>query len=78
MNRDGLPSKMNWAAMYNAALNWDIQPSEFWAMSLCEWMSIYDTRERNSPGRYAGNLTAAQLDDIEELLAKHGAAPSKN
>lgn len=39
---------MTWAAFvksaYQAARNWDMQPSEFWALSPLEWWWEFDAR----------------------------------
>lgn len=54
--------------MYLHARAWDIQPSEFWEMTLPEWFAEYDFHAGKKPGDFAGNLTQGDVDDIEDWL----------
>lgn len=52
--------------MYLCARGWDIQPGEFWDMTLYEFLLEHEVRrERDPEGDYAGRMTRA---DVEELL----------
>lgn len=54
--------------MYLSARQWGIQPSEFWGMSMSEWFCEYDFHNSNRPGRFAGKLTEADVDELLELM----------
>lgn len=63
--------------MYLTARGWGIQPSEFWAMTLSEYMLELEARYRETPqGRHELKreqwLADAELTD-EEWRAKYGA-----
>lgn len=66
----------DWSAMYVAARAWEIQPSEFWNMTVSEWMAEAEWRARQTPeGRAMLNrdkwkAEAAMTD--EEWWAIHG------
>lgn len=68
--------------MYVAARTWGMQPSEFWDLTLWEWLTEAEFRRPKAAGDYAGNLTRADVDHLsavanmtdEEWERYHGAA----
>jgi hypothetical protein len=60
--------------MYLHARSWGVQPSEFWNMTLSEWWAEYDHHDTTSPGKFAGNLTQEDVNDITAFLDKKAAA----
>lgn len=68
--------------MYLAARDWGIQPSEFWDMTVGEWLLEADAKYRASPRgqrskKIRGWLADAELTD-EEWNAKYGNNVSKS
>ena len=62
--------------MYLAAREWEIQPSEFWEMTMVEWMLEAQSRFDKTPeGRALRRrdewLEEAELSD-EEWWSRHG------
>lgn len=54
--------------MYLTARGWGLAPSEFWAMTLAEFMVEADARAPFDPSRdYAGSLTQADVDFLKEM-----------
>ena len=52
--------------MYLIAREWDIQPSEFWDMTMAEWWCEYDHRSTSSgDGKFAGKLTRSDVDELK-------------
>jgi hypothetical protein len=46
----------------------EIQPSEFWEMTLPELLLEADMRQERQKGDYAGNLTRGDLDDLKAWM----------
>lgn len=55
--------------LYLSARAWEIQPSEFWGMTMAEWFAEYEWR--NGDKQFAGTLTQADVDRLMEV-AEHG------
>ena len=54
--------------MYIAARSYGIQPSEFWEMTLGEFLAELEWRRPSQPGDYAGSLTQADVERLTELV----------
>lgn len=55
-----------------AVLQWGIAPSEFWAMTICEFLVLFEAKRPDQEGDYAGRLTRGDLDELREWMeAKH-------
>ena len=54
--------------MYLAARSFGIQPSEFWEMTLPEFLAEVEWRRPSQPGDYAGTLTQADVVRLTELV----------
>ena len=56
--------------LYLNARAWEIQPSEFWQMTMAEWFAEYEWR---NPGnnKFAGSLTQDDVDRLKDI-AIHG------
>ena len=63
----GEHSETDWGSLYLSARSWGIQPSEFWCMTLAEWFSEAEQRREKQPGDYAGNLTRADVQELQEI-----------
>jgi len=51
--------------MYLSARGWDIQPGEFWNMTLGEFLVEFEHRRPRDPENdYAGSLTRADVDEL--------------
>jgi hypothetical protein len=61
--------------MYGMARALEIQPSEFWEMTLPELLLEADLKRGRQDGDYAGSLTRGDLDDLKEWM-KNGPASS--
>jgi len=48
------------------ARSFEIQPTEFWDMTLPEFLAEMDMKQPRSKGDYAGNLTRDTLDYLAE------------
>jgi hypothetical protein len=55
----------------------EIQPSEFWEMTLPELLLEADMRQERQKGDYAGNLTRGDLDDLKEWM-HNGPSPASS
>jgi len=66
--------------MYLAARKWGIQPSEFWDMTMVEWMLEARFHMDQSPVGRAAQKRDEWLEDMEmtdeEWWAKHGTSQS--
>jgi hypothetical protein len=51
-----------------SARSWGIQPSEVWQMTMAEWFCEYEFNKPPDDGRFAGNLTEEDVDELMELL----------
>ena len=56
--------------MYLWARQWGIQPSEFWEMTIPEWWLEYELNVQKDGEKFAGKLTRADVEELNELL--HG------
>lgn len=54
--------------MYGMARALEIQPSEFWDMTLPELLLEAELRRDRQKGDYAGNLTRGDLDELKEWM----------
>lgn len=59
--------------MYLWARHWGIQPSEFWEMTISEWWCEYEAKAADQSGRFAGNLTQNDVDELNDWLAEKAA-----
>ena len=51
--------------MYLLARSWEIQPGEYWAMTLAEFMAEWEHRRPRDPQNdYAGSLLQADVDEL--------------
>jgi len=50
------------------ARSWEIQPTEFWDMTMPEFFAEMDMRRKDVEGGYAGRLTRGDLDDLKEWM----------
>ena len=62
--------------MYLYAREWNIQPSEFWNMTISEWWLEYESKTSSQTGeKFAGKLTRADVDDLKAWMdEKNGAS----
>lgn len=57
--------------MYLWAREWNIQPSEFWGMTLAEWWCEFEHRTAQlDKTKYAGRLTKSDVDDLKDWMEK--------
>jgi uncharacterized protein (DUF2267 family) len=52
----------------------EIQPGDFWEMTLPELLTEAQAKQGRQDGDYAGNLTRGDLDDLKEWM--HGSPPA--
>lgn len=45
-----------------------MQPSEFWGLTLSEWMAEFDFRAPTVTGGYAGKLTHGDVQELKAML----------
>lgn len=58
---------------------WQIQPSEFWGMTLQEFWWVYDARKPPPPKVGTSGFTAAEVDEIAaQLRAEKAAREAQN
>lgn len=57
---------LDWDALYKLARAIDLSPSEFWDMTLPEFLLEVDmkTPDGNETGKFAGRLTSSDIDDL--------------
>lgn len=63
---EGEIQPIDWTALYILARSFEIQPTEFWDMTLPEFLAEMDMKQARSKGDYAGNLTRDALDYLAE------------
>ena len=54
---------------YTLAIEWGIQPSEFWNMSIAEWWWVFDSKYVKVRRETEGNYTTR--DEWDELHRRH-------
>lgn len=61
--------------MYLAARAWGIQPSEFWEMTMGEWMleAGMHMEQAEAAPKVPGKLSASEVDRLAKLLPVEGA-----
>jgi len=62
-------ARLDWHVLYLNARAWEIQPGEFWEMTMAEWFAEYEWR--NDGNEYAGTLTHADVERLQKV-AEHG------
>ena len=72
--RDGIAEgeiePIDWNGLYKAARSIGLSPSEFWEMTLPEflWEVEMNTPDGNETGKFAGKLKAQDVDDLLEWM----------
>jgi hypothetical protein len=67
---EGEIEPIDWDAFYRAARSLGIQPSEFWDMTLPEflWEMEMNSPDGNDTGKFAGKLKASDIDELRKWM----------
>lgn len=64
----GVIAPIDWDAFYALARAYDIQPSEFWAMTIPETLLEFEMREKKDPALCG--LTQEQDEELRDWMAR--------